>query len=358
MYFSKIAMNRMLEGEVDHVKFSKAVPENKRKTVLKDIRNLEDKTIVSKLNGLGVQMEKASFSEEIRKYPSAEEYCIRLMEAKKLRLGETDKDLLWMCLTVLWERWFPEIRNFEMIDDKIDSGYMLSAEREEREACNLWWDAWEDIIYLMDQHSISGINAFDDRFGGTQSVYNWASDFDMELHNAGLNDESYTQKRIEFCSEYIKRSEDKKDHNIENMKRAVAESYIDIGRQEEGDTLFEGYLQEDPEWGWGWIGWSDCYWIFPVSPHINYEKAEAILKKALTVPGLRDREDVMERLLQFYDETDRKEEADEIERQLKALIKSKPSGKNNIPAASSVKTGRNDPCPCGSGKKYKKFCGK
>ena len=25
---------------------------------------------------------------------------------------------------------------------------------------------------------------------------------------------------------------------------------------------------------------------------------------------------------------------------------------------SSVKTGRNDPCPCGSGKKYKKCCGK
>ena len=27
-------------------------------------------------------------------------------------------------------------------------------------------------------------------------------------------------------------------------------------------------------------------------------------------------------------------------------------------AAVSVKVGRNDPCPCGSGKKYKKCCGK
>ncbi|MBU1213526.1 MAG: SEC-C domain-containing protein, partial [Alphaproteobacteria bacterium] len=27
------------------------------------------------------------------------------------------------------------------------------------------------------------------------------------------------------------------------------------------------------------------------------------------------------------------------------------------PLAQSTKVGRNDPCPCGSGKKYKKCCG-
>jgi len=30
----------------------------------------------------------------------------------------------------------------------------------------------------------------------------------------------------------------------------------------------------------------------------------------------------------------------------------------SIPGGKSKKTGRNDPCPCGSGKKYKKCCGK
>jgi uncharacterized protein YecA (UPF0149 family) len=28
------------------------------------------------------------------------------------------------------------------------------------------------------------------------------------------------------------------------------------------------------------------------------------------------------------------------------------------PVVATVKVGRNDPCPCGSGKKYKKCCGK
>jgi uncharacterized protein YecA (UPF0149 family) len=27
------------------------------------------------------------------------------------------------------------------------------------------------------------------------------------------------------------------------------------------------------------------------------------------------------------------------------------------PIVNSIKVGRNDPCPCGSGKKYKKCCG-
>ena len=32
--------------------------------------------------------------------------------------------------------------------------------------------------------------------------------------------------------------------------------------------------------------------------------------------------------------------------------------KSKIVVNKEAKVGRNDPCPCGSGKKYKKFCGK
>jgi preprotein translocase subunit SecA len=35
-----------------------------------------------------------------------------------------------------------------------------------------------------------------------------------------------------------------------------------------------------------------------------------------------------------------------------------PQNKVGLPTGSSAKVGRNDPCPCGSGKKYKKCCGK
>jgi uncharacterized protein YecA (UPF0149 family) len=32
--------------------------------------------------------------------------------------------------------------------------------------------------------------------------------------------------------------------------------------------------------------------------------------------------------------------------------------RNTVPIIAEPKIGRNEPCPCGSGKKYKKCCGK
>lgn len=51
----------------------------------------------------------------------------------------------------------------------------------------------------------------------------------------------------------------------------------------------------------------------------------------------------------------------EVRRNLERKEVAKPianSGEKNTPKVSKEKTGRNDPCPCGSGKKYKQCCGK
>lgn len=112
MDISIIAMNRMLENSVKEGKISEEVLKNNGKTVLSDIRKLEDEAIISRLRNLGVHIEKTAFSKSIRKYPSSEEYYIWLINEKKLKLKGMDEDILWMCLTVLWERWFPEVPNF------------------------------------------------------------------------------------------------------------------------------------------------------------------------------------------------------------------------------------------------------
>jgi hypothetical protein len=39
-------------------------------------------------------------------------------------------------------------------------------------------------------------------FSGTQSLYNWCQDLEMELWNAGLEDTSFFRKRLEFCREF------------------------------------------------------------------------------------------------------------------------------------------------------------
>ncbi|MFB3894620.1 MAG: SEC-C metal-binding domain-containing protein [Phycisphaerae bacterium] len=63
--------------------------------------------------------------------------------------------------------------------------------------------------------------------------------------------------------------------------------------------------------------------------------------------GLREKEHKLEELAR---KAMSKEERDAEEKLLKETPKTEP-----IHAAKAV--GRNDPCPCGSGKKYKKCCG-
>jgi uncharacterized protein YecA (UPF0149 family) len=41
-----------------------------------------------------------------------------------------------------------------------------------------------------------------------------------------------------------------------------------------------------------------------------------------------------------------------------ANIQTQPKANQVVVMGSKEKIGRNDPCPCGSGKKYKKCCGK
>ena len=69
----------------------------------------------------------------------------------------------------------------------------------------------------------------------------------------------------------------------------------------------------------------------------------------LAVDQVRDRLDMLERLADLCEEQGRKSEATELRKEAKRSV-----------AATTVtrqKIGRNEPCPCGSGKKFKKCCG-
>jgi preprotein translocase subunit SecA len=125
-------------------------------------------------------------------------------------------------------------------------------------------------------------------------------------------------------------------------------------------------------------------------------RAEQILKDGLASPGVEDRADILERLALLYEKTGRGEEAGTVREEIKRLqspnrrmARHSPAslqikqtfdfGEQGLPPAQlpnlakslksarlapgdSVdkpsKVGRNEPCPCGSGKKYKKCCGK
>jgi tetratricopeptide (TPR) repeat protein len=258
--------------------------------------------------------------------------------------------------------WIIEPKLAQRIDDLMQEGYEYSAIHDTEKKVKVWLDVWLDLKKVMDEQAIPSLEDLDEALEGTQSISNWAMDLDMELHNVALADPAYHIVRITFCEEYIARSLDKLDSNVLEMQRCIAETYFDMGNIEEGERLFASLLASDPTNGWGWIGWADQYGSRAQEGKREYEKATQILLDALQVKDLEERSTILDRLADVYSERGMKAEEiqtrllveKEAKRDLKKIINSPYLTRSPL---ISVKIGRNDPCSCGSGKKYKKCCG-
>ena len=248
------------------------------------------------------------------------------------------------------------------INELMGKGYTCMESHDSKEACDIWLAAWNEVLQLLASEGIAGIYELEKKYEWEQYLLNWVQDLDTELSNAGLDDLEYFRKRIQYCEELLQAYPEEKADTllIGNTKQSIAESYYELGDTDRCDSLFEKLIKNDPEWGWGWIGWSACYWRDRNCR--NIEKGQSILERGLAVGEARDRDDLLDYASELYTETNQTEKAAEVDRELRALkskqqaMTSKRTGKNQ--PVHVVKIGRNDPCPCGSGKKYKKCCGK
>jgi preprotein translocase subunit SecA len=105
----------------------------------------------------------------------------------------------------------------------------------------------------------------------------------------------------------------------------------------------------------------------------RYARAEEILRRGSAVTGVREAEHIAGRLADICGRTGRPDEAREFRQQAeedrrragrrvtRATAWAAPTVSAGQPRAAKQypagKTGRNQPCPCGSGKKFKKCCG-
>ena len=130
---------------------------------------------------------------------------------------------------------------FIVVDDKMQAGYVVRRERANaEEVCRLWLETWQAILDIVDRHGMASLDEFDDHFGGTQSVFNWVQDFDMELYNAGIEDAKYFRERITLCGTLLSRFSGG-ELPMDNFKMALAESYFQLGDREKGDRLFRAW---------------------------------------------------------------------------------------------------------------------
>jgi tetratricopeptide (TPR) repeat protein len=313
-----------------------------------DAQPLGDDDLLAKLRSFGIELDRPALEQLCRKALSAEEIATPWLEQRN-RPAEIESDWIWVCLTALWQRWFPDQPSFELLDDKMQAGYELQGSGGAVAACHIWLEAWRDVLGLLDKGGLPSIHAFDQRFRGSQSLFNWIQDLEDELWNAGLEDRQFLTARIAVCEEGLRRFPAEDELMTENRRRALAESYFELGESDTAETLYRDWLQADPRWGWGWIGWSDGYGF--LRKVRDWPRAEQILREGLAVDQVRDRPDILERLADVCTKQGRKGEATELRKQAK---------RESAVAATRVtkpKIGRNEPCPCGSGKKFKKCCG-
>jgi hypothetical protein len=160
------------------------------------------------------------------------------------------------------------------------------------EACRHGFKVWNHIQELMSMLRAKSVFELDQSQATIYDLLYWASAFADELHGASLKDKAFLSKQRDFCEHYVKMHGDMLDkdvRNLGNIRISLAETYYRMGKAKEADAFFHNWLSVEPDWGWGWIGWSDCYWLWEI-PELerDFNKAERLLREGLSVPNVRD----------------------------------------------------------------------
>jgi hypothetical protein len=394
MHMSYIALNRIVEERAAQDESYLQALERNRHPLLSHGRSMSDDELMAKLRQLGLDIDRQGLETGFPEFVSAQAMSEAMIADAGIAIPDAEVDWVWIATTCLWERWQPGLANMEMVDDKIQAGYAALKAGDTAKACRLWLETWHAILDIIDRAEISSLDEFDDRFGGTQSAFNWVQDLETELHNAGRHEPRFLHERISLCETMLDRFPGGM-LPIDNFKTALAESHFELGDRDKGERLFRAWLDETPQWGWGWIAWSDCYWLFAKPERKDATCAEQLLKAGLASPGVENRAHILERLQLLYKETGRDKEAESVSEEIEQAREPKTTttarvapdslqlrrtydfGDEGLPLedlpdlvessrpSPSVgdrsfegqgKVGRNAPCPCGSGKKFKKCC--
>ena len=185
-------------------------------------------------------------------------------------------------------------------------------------------------------------------------------DFEMELGNAGEH-----EKRVEFCSRILEMLNFSFDDGS-NFKSAIGEELYAEGKIEQGRKWFEDWLKKEPHNQNALSVWSWC-----VQEEKGAEEAYKIIRREVIGIGCTmENELLFERARLLAQHLEKAEDLKWIESQLEVFSDTleKADIYNDLyddfrmpvqkPIVKEKKVYPNDPCPCGSGKKYKKCCGK
>ncbi len=135
------------------------------------------------------------------------------------------------------------------MSDLIDKGFEYLSENDPKAACDIWLEVWEAMKYRI-KPEFENLKVLDKQYKGSFFVSNFCQDLERELHNAGLKDKKYFEKRINYCREFCDYFPDEDELIIHNMRCAIAESYSSLENPERAELEFKKLVQDYPDNPW------------------------------------------------------------------------------------------------------------
>lgn len=249
-----------------------------------------------------------------------------------------------------WDEW----------DEFVQRGYEAQNAQDDV-LLESWWRAWEIFQGIIREEkekcSVSGLMEEQDY---QYPVDAWLQDLEMELGNLGEH-----EKRLDFCHAVLNMLDWTFDDGS-NFCSAIGEELYAAGKAEEGEAWFRNWLQREPHNENAWNVFSWC-----VQEQEGAEAAYRLIRKeVIGVPCTIHNSLLFERAKRLAQHLELTEDLKWIESQLTSFSDSMEEADyyNDLyddfrmpvqkPIVKEKKVYPNDPCPCGSGKKYKKCCGK
>ena len=260
------------------------------------------------------------------------------------------------------DHWIPtEWDEWDEWDELVQRGYEAQETQNDQVLLDCWWKAWElfQKIALQgkEKWSVSGLMEEQDY---RYPVDAWLQDLEMELGNLGEH-----EKRIDYCRAVLDMLDWTFDDNS-NFLSAIGEELYASEDAEKGKIWFEDWLKKEPHNENAWSAFSWC-----VQEREGAQAAyQLIRREVIGIPCTIHNSLLFERAKFLAQHLELKDDLKWIESQLKSFYDSMEEADyyNDLyddfqmpvqkPVVKEKKIYPNDPCPCGSGKKYKKCCGK
>jgi tetratricopeptide (TPR) repeat protein len=332
--------------------------------------------IVATLAGLNIQTDELRFREMASTHGSPD----ALADAWETGATVTGiwEDYVWMAAETLWRRWTPDLF---CVDLFVDQHLPMDAFRDDapanREEAERHWRMAQAVVDLVaPRDGEPRLDLLDQLTEHSMvDIGWWLGEIPFALARFGMVDEA-----AELCARMAAVRE------VENFLGDRAVILAEAGRREDALRQVEKNLVRFPEDAWVRIKAGDVYRELGDAAAAESAYRHALEMTPADQPSF-DRDGAVERLICILDETGRSEEADALialektraaalgtvgdssggeDAELSEAMDTPPSPEY-VPSPSAVspgtmvrrgpKVGRNDPCPCGSGKKFKRCCG-